>query len=324
MESLMRKTLTGRLLAAGLLAGVLTLAWLERRSALAQALAAGRPVLGWLALGVPGNAAHGAPALFLGIYQPATRTLDLVHVPSDTRASGHRSLATAYDSALTQGVTPPGAVLAMTEAAGDYLTPLVPGWTQWGSLPVWQGDCPPLSDEPPLDAARWFSRRARAPLLWLKDARGPTSSGADAPAWPGIDHLLLALEFLRLDPRGVRPAWLAQEDQVGSQLTRLILRDSGPAASEHVTVEVLNASARPGIASHAKNILRLRGADVMSVGNAPGAPTHTLVYDRTGRFENAAAVAGMLDCPAAQAISKVDLRLMVDVTVVLAEDCPLQ
>jgi len=68
----------------------------------------------------------------------------------------------------------------------------------------------------------------------------------------------------------------------------------------------------------------LNGADVMSVGNAGGPLNRTLVYDRTGGFENAAAVRRMLGCAQAQALTQVDLKRLVDVTVVLAEDCPLQ
>ena len=60
----------------------------------------------------------------------------------------------------------------------------------------------------------------------------------------------------------------------------------------------------------------------MSVGNVVK-QERTVVYDRTGRFENAAAVARMLDCPAARALTQVDLKRLVDVSVVLAEDCPL-
>jgi hypothetical protein len=49
----------------------------------------------------------------------------------------------------------------------------------------------------------------------------------------------------------------------------------------------------------------------------------TVVYDRTGRFENAAAAARMLGCPTARPLTQVDIKRLVDVSVVLAEDCPL-
>ena len=143
-----------------------------------------------------------------------------------------------------------------------------------------------------------------------------------AAAWSCFDRLALALELQRLRPEDLRPAWLPPDIQASGLLNRLILNSDGPPAPERVTVEVLNASTKPGIASRAKNILRLKGADVMSVGNV-ARQERTIVYDRTGRFENAAAVARMLGCPEARALTRLDLKRLVDVSVVLAEDCPL-
>jgi hypothetical protein len=279
-----RETLTGRLLAAGLLAGTLALAWLQNRSPLARALAEGRPVLSWLKL------TGQTPALFLAVYQPGPRTLDLVHVPSRGSPS-------------------------VEEAAGR-LAALAPNAGIRADLPVWSGTDPHASGDAALDAADWVSRLIHDPRSWLRERDGA------APALPPFDRLLLALEFLRLGPESLRPAWLPPDVQAGGLLNRLILGADALPAPDRITVEVLNSSSQPGVASRAKNVLRLRGADVMSVGNAVG-PGRTVVYDRTGRFESAAAARRMLGCPAARAVTQVDLRRLVDVSVVLAEDCPL-
>lgn len=279
----------GRALAAALLAGALALAWLQSHSPLGRTISAGQPVLGWLSLDGP------APALVLTVYQPVRRTLDLVYLPGGPRGQGSPSL----------------------EAAGARLDALAPGLGIGAGLPVWRGTQPDSSAEPPLDAADWIARRIREPRTWLK-----TFSPSGSAAWPWFDRLLLALELQRLGPERLRPAWLPPEDQAGALLSRLVRGADGQPAPERITVEVLNASPKPGIASRAKNILRLNGADVMSVGNVSG-QGRTIVYDRAGRFENAAAVARMLGCPSARALTKVDLKRLVDVSVVLAEDCPL-
>jgi len=278
-----------RALAAVLLAAVLALAWAQRRSPLAQALRAGRPVLGWLRLD------GQAPALFLTVYQPARRTLDVLYLPGGPRAKAIPSV----------------------EAAGAQLAALAPEAGIGPGLPVWRGTLPASSGEPPLDAVDWLARRAREPRSWPR-----TLSPSDFAAWTWFDRLALALELQRLRPEDLRPAWLPPDAQAGALLDRLILGAEDGPQPERITVEVLNSSAQPGIASRAKNILRLQGADVMSVGNV-ARQQRTVVYDRAGRFENAAAVARMLGCPAARALTQVDIKRLVDVSVVLAEDCPL-
>jgi hypothetical protein len=285
----MRETMIGRALAAALLAGALALAWLQSRSPLARALSEGRPILGWLR--IDGR----TPALFLTVYQPVRRTMDILYLPAAPRAQAGLSVA----------------------AAAAQLAPLAPTAGICASLPVWRGTLPAESEEPPLDAADWTARSARKPRTWLQPLLPP-----GAAAWSLFDRLLLALEFQRLGPADLRPAWLPPDDQAGGLINHLILGSGGPPVQDRITVEVLNASAEPGIASRAKNILRLKGADVMSVGNV-ATQGRTIVYDRTGRFEAAAAVARMLGCPAARPLTQVDLKRLVDVSVVLAGDCQL-
>jgi len=308
----MRQTSLGRLLAAALLCGALALAWAQSRSPLARALAQGRPVLGWLALDSSG--AGQAPALFFTVYQPVSRTLDLVYLPGGPRA-GRKEIRPAGTCGTSDTAGAKG--LPSEEAAGAQLAALAPAVGIGPGLPVWRGTLPPASGEPPLDAADWMARRIHEPRSWPK-----TFSPSGIATWSWFDRLALALELQRLRPESLRPAWLPPEDQAGSLINRLILGSGGPPAPERITVEVLNASTKPGIASRAKNILRLKGADVMSVGNVAG-QGRTVVYDRMGRFENAAAVARMLDCPTARPLTQVDLKRVVDVSVVLAEDCPL-
>ena len=279
----MRQTLIGRLLAAVLLSGALALAWLQSRSPLARALAEGRPVLNWLRLD------GKAPALFLCVYQPAARTLDLVHVPGRN---------------------------ASVEEAAARLAALAPDAGIGAGLPLWSGTGAQSPDEPPLAAEDWVARHLHDPRSWLN---APVRA---EPPLPAFDRLLLALELQRLGPESLRPAWLPPDVQAGGLLNRLVLGAETTPAPERITVEVLNATAASGVASRAKNILRLGGADVMSVGNAVGTG-RTVVYDRTGRFESAAAARRMLGCPSARAVTQVDLKRLVDVSVVLAEDCPL-
>ncbi len=309
-----RPPVFGVLLACALMAGVLALAWMEHGSALARSFTQSRPVLTWLALDT-GNGLE-VPDLFLAVYQPTRRTLDFVHLPGLLRVPSGGRLESAFAAARRNGASPAAAAGRMAEAAEAALGPLVPAWKDWSGLRLWRGEAPPMQDEPALAARQWILRRTGA-RLWpaLLGSRG---SGAGS-SWPWFDRVLLALELQRLRPEAVRPAELPPEDQIGPFMERLLNPGAVRPAPQRPTAEVLNASARPGAASRVKNILRSGGADVTSVGNAIG--TRTVVYDRTGDFANAAAVLRMLDCPTAQAMTQVDLKRLVDVTVVIGEDC---
>jgi len=296
------------------MAGVLALAWLEHGSAFARSFSQSRPVLAWLALDT-GNGLE-APDLFLAVYQPTRRTLDLVHLPGSLRVPSGGRLESAFAAARRNGASPAAAARRMAEAAEASLEPLVPAWKDWSGPRLWRGAGIAAHDEPALAARQWILRRTGA-RLWpaLLASRG----SAAGTSWHWFDRVLLALELQRLRPEAARPAELPPEDQVGPFMERLLNPGAAGPAPRRPTVEVLNASARPGAASRVKNILRSGGADVMSVGNAVGA--RTVVYDRTGDFANAAAVLRMLDCPAAQAMTQVDLKRLVDITVVIGEDC---
>jgi hypothetical protein len=94
---------------------------------------------------------------------------------------------------------------------------------------------------------------------------------------------------------------------------------SAPAPAGRVRVEVLNASGRPGLAREGTRILRDRGFDVVSFGNADGfSPDTSLVLDRAGRIETARQVADAVGIRRVRALP--DANLYLDATVVLGRD----
>ena len=106
-QTLNRPPIFGALLACALMAGVLALAWLEHGSAFARSFAQSRPVLAWLALDT-GNGLE-APDLFLAVYQPTRRTLDLVHLPGSLRVPSGGRLESAFAAARRNGASPAAA-----------------------------------------------------------------------------------------------------------------------------------------------------------------------------------------------------------------------
>lgn len=162
----------------------------------------------------------------------------------------------------------------------------------------------PEGEDPPLELKLWLTENNRPLKFWGKLA---ALLRADLPV-PLFDRLALALELHRLRPDDVRPAYGPSAPPGGE-----------PPAEP--VAEILNASSRKGLASEAGKVLRSRQVDVVSFGNAPPR-RRTVVYDRTGRFETAARVARMLGC-GAQPVTRVDPSRLVDVTVILSEDCEL-
>ena len=49
-----------------------------------------------------------------------------------------------------------------------------------------------------------------------------------------------------------------------------------------------------------------------------------MIYDRTGRFQNAILVRQILGCSSADAVTQIAPKKMIDVTVIIAEDCNFQ
>ena len=270
----------------------------ESRSTLAAAVREGKPWPFWLAVKPPAEPGAGI-LVFLAVYHPARRALDLVFVPRERRRSAPEDPVAA----------------ALQELAADPPGPEAPEASLHEEPSAWP------EGEPPSAARAWLIGEAQGLSFWsglaLRTARGGASPGM------GLAYrILLALELHRLAPGAVRPAWLPEGGERKAFLSR-ILSEAPPegARPSPITVEVFNSSDRKGVASRATKVLRWKGADVVGTGNvAPGA-AKTTVYDRTGRFESAAAVREMLGCPSAEAVTRVDRRRLVEVTVVLAGDC---
>lgn len=166
-------------------------------------------------------------------------------------------------------------------------------------LPVFRAKIAETTDEEPAQLAK----------DWLLSLRRPPEG-----SWQGLsrfDQLLVFLELSRLDAASIRPAWLSEDAPAPARESRSI------------TAEILNGSGKTGLASQAKKILRLRGVDVVATGNLDARQSRTIVYDRTGRYEDAEAVRRMLGCSSAAAVTRIDPKRLVDASVMLADDCPL-
>jgi polyisoprenyl-teichoic acid--peptidoglycan teichoic acid transferase len=91
-----------------------------------------------------------------------------------------------------------------------------------------------------------------------------------------------------------------------------------PVVRGRVTVEVLNGTARQGIARTATRLLRGRGLDVVFVGNADSTTDSTRVVARRGDVQRANYVAEMLG--AGNVLVETDTFRRVDVSVILGND----
>lgn len=303
-----------RWLTALMLAAALSVAWLESRSTLAQAARTGRPWLFWLALS---EAREGAkPRLSLGLYRPERRTLDLIHVPGSLPVEGRLTLDQAYARALKEDGSEEEAARETAEAVYAALSPHLPS-ADLGAPDFLYAESADSGEAPAFAAQDWLEARSAGVNFWR------------ALASPAVlRRPRLFAELKRLRPEGLRPAELPAEPQRREFFGRLFSSDPPAPPGEAVgtaalIVEILNASEAKGIASQATKILRLAGADVVSVGNAaPAAGTgRTVVYDRSGRIENAFWVRARLGCPTARVATRLGERRLTDATVVLAGDC---
>lgn len=100
--------------------------------------------------------------------------------------------------------------------------------------------------------------------------------------------------------------------------------DAGiPTPGDRIRVEVLNGGGVRGAAAEATDVLRGEGFDVVYFGNALAFDGGgTVVLDRTGKGGVADAVASSLG--AAEVRSEPDSTRLVDVTVLVGDDWPLQ
>lgn len=304
-----------RALVALLMAAVLATAWAESRSSLAQAVRAGRPWLFWLAVAEKREGV--APRLTLGLYRPDRRTVDLILVPGATLIAGERTLEQVYEGFLKEDGSEKEAARQTAEAASAALAPDLPSIGLADSAFLYAENVSPAAASPDeaalFDAENWLEARVAGVGFW-RSLFSPRE----------LPRLRLLAEFKRLRPEGIRPAELPPAPLRREFLARLLSQEPlAPPGETPIVVEVLNASDAKGIASQAAKILRLAGADVVSVGNA--APedraSRTVVYDRSGRVENAFWVRARLNCPRARVATRLRERRLADATVVLAGDC---
>ncbi len=167
-------------------------------------------------------------------------------------------------------------------------------------------------DEPPI-AGKAALKPLRPSTLWrLLRAQGDV---------PPLDRLLLAVELARMREDDVLAAWPPADGDLDAFWGK-VGRASAPAqAARAITVEILNGTAKKGVASRVTKILRSKDADVLESGNAPQPRARTVLYDRVGRPAQAEWVRARLGCASAATATQLDDKSLVDVTVVLGDDC---
>ncbi len=263
--------------------------WLESRSPLSAALRANQP---WLCRVSFRGPAGGLTGPFLAIYQPGRRLADLVYAPQPR--DPRKAVDLTADLPVTAG--PEGLPQLVVDAQLSQ------------------------EDEAPLAAENWILDRTQGLGGWSFLARELRHL---KPSAGTLDLALLAVELHRMRPENMRAAWLPEtEGQRRFFFGNVFAPPSDTrGGGRAIAVEVLNATRKAGIASTATDILRSNGADVVNVGNAPSPRERTVIYDRTGRAENAESVRGYLGCREARVVTQISPKKLVDVTVVLAEDC---
>jgi hypothetical protein len=292
-----------RILLACFLVFLAPVLWLENRSKLAEAVRTGQPWLCWLRF-PPTNPSQPLKSA-LAIYQPSRSQIDLISVEPRPGSRQQESIEQVESPLLDK--------LRLTAVQQPLPRLYVPRGSN-----VDNG----MAD--PLDERDTLLLRTQGICLWrhlisLLRPRNPETS------LPYLDRLVLALELHRLAPERIHTAWLPDNEDDQRTLFGYILTppsSASAAPSPSITAEVLNASGRQGVASQAKDVLRLQGVDVVNVGNLPEDSPRTVVYDRTGRMENAQAVRDKLGCPQAQTVTDISPKKLVEVTVVLGGDCP--
>ncbi|MBI5208382.1 MAG: LytR C-terminal domain-containing protein [Elusimicrobia bacterium] len=326
--------LTERLLAFLVLAGVAGTWSAESRSGLADRVRTLQPVVTWMAVKAPGS---GAPLLFATVHQPEKRSLSIIHVPGAARGAitplprGEGSSEGAERrrrSSSPSGNSEPAQAALAAAAEAHRAVFSLPRLSHLDLGPprflyAQPRDFPP--GDPPVAMKRWLAASYGGLSFWkrLPGLLRRPPLGDCAPAENFFDRLAYALELHRLPRRSMLAAWLPE----GRGREAFLLERLGPPRrgarppDRPVSVEVLNATEFKGVAMRVGKVLRLRGADVLSFRNTDSDHPGTLVYDRTGRIENALQVLDMLGCPQAEAVTAVEERPLVEVSVVIKADC---
>lgn len=174
----------------------------------------------------------------------------------------------------------------------------------------------------------------RLPLL-LKET--VTSLKTNLSVW---DMLALALEGKNISTDNLRilnlpgapksNLWIPEKERINSVTDLLSLgkvqeiKPKRENSTEElivptVTAEVWNATERQGLALEMTRFLRRRGVDVVKWGNYGERKKSTLIIDRTGNFEKTEKLTNVL--PGYDLVTHLDPKRMVDLTIILGEDC---
>lgn len=302
------------LLLVGLVAAV------ELHSPFSTRLRSDKPWPFWLSVREPGRAA--APAVHLGVYDPLRRALVLIRIPETTKLQGKLTAARAYTDALRATDDPAAAAravedLAQAKVSSLSLEPI--SWEGAGRLAL-DLEAGEDDEEPAAVAARELKARGRSPRALWRLARG-AASGLLAGDAAAADSLLLTLELRRTPLESLQPALLPDDPLAPVYLGRVFAPAAGPRTEERpIVAEALNGTDVQGLATQAAKILRSKGVDVVTLGQARPLE-RTYIFDRTGDFDRAARVRAALGCPSAIAATRIDPLRGVDVSVELGQDC---
>jgi hypothetical protein len=162
------------------------------------------------------------------------------------------------------------------------------------------------ADEAPLAAKRILLKNQGSPRRWASS---------------GLSGLMLKIYLASLDRSRIHAIGLPDQPAQQQELLDRLLADEEELAPAALSVEILNASSRDGIATLAAKILRSQGADVVSMGNAPSQIQASVVYARAGGIEKAEAVRESLGCEKAETVLSLSPSKLIDASVVIGEDC---
>lgn len=318
-----------RALAIVVLAAIAAAVRLDTGSHVSRALRAGEPISGLLSIRFEGQGRVMPPALYLAVYAPRARELDLVHIPPGTPlcADGREDCRTAAD-VYGEVYPPSGDIEEASRRAGDAALRLLQTSTAWPSGP--DGPAAPHfrlnlrvaeSARPafPREMKKLLLARSRDPLLWPRLAASASRALAENSSEMTLyDAFLLARELARLSPDRVHLSRLLEPRRLGLLLGRVFGRTAGlPEPSGPATVEVLNAAGAPGVALRATKVLRSKGFDVVHFGNARTLEQGVRVVDRAGRAASARELVRILGCPDTDVVSAIEEEPRAAVTVYL-------
>ncbi len=312
-----------RVLALLMLAAALSAGVVERGSPLSNRIREGRLWPFWVF-----SREERAARFHLGIYDPVKRSVVLIHLPGDMKIQGKTTVNRAYLDALRASGEESSAARAVEDLAQARISELSlepVAWEGAGRLTLPVEDRP--EEEPgrepevAAETAMALKTLGRSPKALLASAREALAGALDRDR-TAADRFVLTLELRRVPLEELRPAWMPADAEAPAFLGRVLGPRAPRSADERpIVVEVLNGTDFPGLAAQASKVLVSRGVDVIAKGPAPRPRLRTVVYDRTGDFENAARVRAALGCQTAIAATRVDPLRGVDASVELGGDC---